>query len=173
MSFVPLGFRSCLRQSLPAQAARSSRSIHSSPIARISPKELLARRSGKVADTIALARSLPARSSSSTSSRSILYALGLGTSFLAYNSLSKSPSQCQTAFPTTTTTAKGAGAGLGGDEPAPQSILSVYELGFGTVAGICAGVFLKKGLKAIAFLLGGAFIFLQVRPRCLCAMRVF
>jgi hypothetical protein len=33
------------------------------------------------------------------------------------------------------------------------------------VAGICAGVFLKKGLRAIAFLLGGAFIFLQVSIR--------
>jgi uncharacterized membrane protein (Fun14 family) len=40
--------------------------------------------------------------------------------------------------------------------------LSVSELGFGAVAGICAGVFLKKGLKALAFLLGGAFVFLQV-----------
>ncbi|KJA27544.1 hypothetical protein HYPSUDRAFT_114307, partial [Hypholoma sublateritium FD-334 SS-4] len=45
--------------------------------------------------------------------------------------------------------------------PPPASSVSVYELGFGTVAGICAGVFLKKGAKAIAFLLGGVFVLLQ------------
>ena len=29
------------------------------------------------------------------------------------------------------------------------------------MAGICCGVFVKKGLKAVAFLLGGAFVLLQ------------
>jgi FUN14 domain-containing protein 1 len=42
-------------------------------------------------------------------------------------------------------------------------MLDVYQLGFGTVCGICTGVFLKKGLRAIAFLLGGVFVLLQVR----------
>jgi uncharacterized membrane protein (Fun14 family) len=42
--------------------------------------------------------------------------------------------------------------------------LSVYELSFGAVCGICAGVFIKKGLKAFAFLLGGVFVLLQVSP---------
>jgi len=45
--------------------------------------------------------------------------------------------------------------------PPPQSILSLYELSFGTVCGICAGVFIKKGLKAVAFALGGLFVMLQ------------
>ncbi|SPO24704.1 uncharacterized protein UTRI_01672_B [Ustilago trichophora] len=43
----------------------------------------------------------------------------------------------------------------------PQSIINVYQLTFGTICGICAGVFLKKGLKFIAFLLGGCYILLQ------------
>ncbi|TFK29843.1 hypothetical protein FA15DRAFT_699424 [Coprinopsis marcescibilis] len=43
----------------------------------------------------------------------------------------------------------------------PKSSVSMYELGFGTVAGICAGVFVKKGAKAAAWLLGGVFVLLQ------------
>lgn len=43
----------------------------------------------------------------------------------------------------------------------PQSIVNVYQLSFGTICGICAGVFIKKGLKLIAFILGGCYILLQ------------
>ena len=54
-------------------------------------------------------------------------------------------------------------SGLGDDyyPPPPQSSVSMYELGFGTVAGICAGVFVKKGTKALAWTLGGVFVLLQ------------
>ncbi|KIK08724.1 hypothetical protein K443DRAFT_658669 [Laccaria amethystina LaAM-08-1] len=45
--------------------------------------------------------------------------------------------------------------------PPPESSLSLYELGFGTVAGMCAGVFVKKGAKALACVLGGIFVLLQ------------
>ncbi|KAF7304796.1 SAM-MT-RSMB-NOP domain-containing protein [Mycena kentingensis (nom. inval.)] len=45
--------------------------------------------------------------------------------------------------------------------PPLQSSVNTMELGFGTVAGICAGVFVKKGAKLVAFLLGGMFVFLQ------------
>ncbi|PPQ72155.1 hypothetical protein CVT26_006911 [Gymnopilus dilepis] len=45
--------------------------------------------------------------------------------------------------------------------PPPTSSVSVYELGFGTVAGVCAGVFVKKGAKAVAWFLGGVFFLLQ------------
>ncbi|KAA1474613.1 hypothetical protein DENSPDRAFT_841225 [Dentipellis sp. KUC8613] len=45
--------------------------------------------------------------------------------------------------------------------PPPESIVNLYELGFGTVCGICAGVFVKKGAKAVAFALGGVFVLLQ------------
>ncbi|KZT44049.1 hypothetical protein SISSUDRAFT_1029322 [Sistotremastrum suecicum HHB10207 ss-3] len=45
--------------------------------------------------------------------------------------------------------------------PAPESIINVYELSFGTVAGICSGIFIKKGAKALAFCIGGVFVLLQ------------
>ncbi|GAA5944730.1 hypothetical protein JCM10213_009202 [Rhodosporidiobolus nylandii] len=55
---------------------------------------------------------------------------------------------------------------VGGEpsKPAPkeaESILNLRDLGFGTVSGICCGIFVKKGLKMAAFILGGAFVFLQ------------
>jgi hypothetical protein len=49
------------------------------------------------------------------------------------------------------------------DSPAVESSLDLRSLSFGAVAGICTGIFVKKGLKAVGFLLGGAFVFLQVR----------
>ncbi|KAG1754520.1 FUN14 family-domain-containing protein [Suillus lakei] len=45
--------------------------------------------------------------------------------------------------------------------PPPESAVNLYELTFGTVAGICAGVFIKKGAKMVAFFLGGVFVLLQ------------
>lgn len=47
--------------------------------------------------------------------------------------------------------------------PQAESSLNLYELSFGTVCGICAGVFVKKGAKALAFTLGGVFVLLQVK----------
>lgn len=46
--------------------------------------------------------------------------------------------------------------------PAPPSSVNLYELSFGTVCGVCAGVFVKKGAKLLAFALGGVFVLLQV-----------
>ncbi|KAG6903200.1 hypothetical protein C0995_002743 [Termitomyces sp. Mi166 len=45
--------------------------------------------------------------------------------------------------------------------PPPVSSVSLYQLSFGTVTGICAGVFIKKGAKAAAWFLGGIFVLLQ------------
>ncbi|CAE6468794.1 unnamed protein product [Rhizoctonia solani] len=45
--------------------------------------------------------------------------------------------------------------------PPPKSSVNTYELTFGSVAGVCAGVFIKKGAKALAFFLGGIFVLLQ------------
>ncbi|KAI0341736.1 hypothetical protein BDW22DRAFT_1358587 [Trametopsis cervina] len=45
--------------------------------------------------------------------------------------------------------------------PPPQSAVSMYELSFGTVCGLCAGIFVKKGAKIVAFCLGGVFVLLQ------------
>ncbi|KAH8833853.1 hypothetical protein DL96DRAFT_1432021, partial [Flagelloscypha sp. PMI_526] len=44
--------------------------------------------------------------------------------------------------------------------PPPSSIVSTYELSFGTVAG-SVGIFVKKGAKIIAFAVGGVFVLLQ------------
>lgn len=52
---------------------------------------------------------------------------------------------------------------------APKSNINLYELSFGSVCGICAGVFVKKGAKALAFVLGGVFVLLQVRSYIHCA----
>jgi hypothetical protein len=46
--------------------------------------------------------------------------------------------------------------------PSPESIVNMYELTFGTVCGVCAGVFVKKGARALAFVFGGIFVLLQV-----------
>ncbi|RPD66284.1 hypothetical protein L226DRAFT_609153 [Lentinus tigrinus ALCF2SS1-7] len=45
--------------------------------------------------------------------------------------------------------------------PPPQSSVNYYQLTFGTVCGICAGVFVKKGARFVAFALGGVFVILQ------------
>jgi len=47
-------------------------------------------------------------------------------------------------------------------EDPPESIVSVPQLTFGATCGICAGVFVKKGFKLVAFFLGGVFVLLQV-----------
>ena len=48
-----------------------------------------------------------------------------------------------------------------GNTSNPKSIVNLYQLSFGTVCGLCAGIFIKKGLKVIAFLLGGVYILMQ------------
>jgi len=45
--------------------------------------------------------------------------------------------------------------------PPPESSVSKLDLSFGVVAGICSGVFVKKGAKALAFVFGGIFVLLQ------------
>jgi len=45
--------------------------------------------------------------------------------------------------------------------PPPESSVNVYELTFGTVCGICTGIFVKKGAKALGFVFGGIFVLLQ------------
>lgn len=49
--------------------------------------------------------------------------------------------------------------------PPPASTLNLYELTFGSVCGICAGILIKKGAKFVAFMLG-AFLLLQVIQSC-------
>ncbi|GAA5859318.1 hypothetical protein JCM1840_004559 [Sporobolomyces johnsonii] len=55
-------------------------------------------------------------------------------------------------------------AGTTGAAPPPseaESIINLRDLSFGTVSGICVGIFVKKGLKAAAFVLGGVFVLMQ------------
>lgn len=49
----------------------------------------------------------------------------------------------------------------GAPQSEPESILNLYSLSFSSICGVCAGIFIKKGLKFIAFLLGGGFVLLQ------------
>jgi hypothetical protein len=49
--------------------------------------------------------------------------------------------------------------------PPPKSSIQIYQLTFGTVCGVCAGVFVKKGAKILAFVVGGVFVLLQVLYR--------
>ncbi|KAL0947018.1 hypothetical protein HGRIS_013162 [Hohenbuehelia grisea] len=53
------------------------------------------------------------------------------------------------------------GAGTPAPPKPPSSTVNMFELTFGSVCGICAGVFLKKGAKMVAFVLGGTFVLLQ------------
>ena len=89
--------------------------------------------------------------------------IGLGLSFLTYHTYSPSRKvHCEDTLLGDRSTPK---PEVGGGSPPADSILSVYQLSFGGVCGLCTGVFVKKGLRAIAFLLGGVFVLLQVSGR--------
>ncbi|BEI89912.1 uncharacterized protein CcaverHIS019_0212740 [Cutaneotrichosporon cavernicola] len=109
----------------------------------------------RVNDTHAVTRAAPARKNNST----LLYSIGLG---LAGFALTTRTVRCDG------TNIKPARAGpaelpipqTAADPPA-ESIVSLPTLTFGALTGICAGVFVKKGFKLVAFLLGGVFVLLQ------------
>ena len=82
-----------------------------------------------------------------------LYALTAGLGLSAYT-LTRQPVLCDAS--------RSAPVPQRRPDVPPESVLNVYQLGFGTVCGICTGVFLKKGLRAIAFFLGGLFVLMQV-----------
>ncbi|KAI0281448.1 FUN14 family-domain-containing protein [Russula aff. rugulosa BPL654] len=85
---------------------------------------------------------------------------GLGFSFYAnFRKLNCEPGTTTPSKPQST-------AALGTPDlaplpPPPESAVNMYELTFGTVCGICAGIFVKKGAKALAFAFGGIFVLLQ------------
>lgn len=122
--------------------------------------------------------SLATRFSQSTagskqSSHSLLLFVAGGTSLFAY-SLNSNPLRCdpsnQSARPYAephTVSVQGPGSGRltrSRDAPIVESSVDLKSLSFGAVAGISTGVFIKKGLKAAGFLLGGVFVLLQVCP---------
>ncbi|KAH8082296.1 FUN14 family-domain-containing protein [Filobasidium floriforme] len=47
------------------------------------------------------------------------------------------------------------------DDLPSQSILSPYQLSFGAICGICAGIFVKKGAKLVAFTFGALYVLMQ------------
>ncbi|EST07504.1 FUN14 [Kalmanozyma brasiliensis GHG001] len=72
------------------------------------------------------------------------------------------PIQCEPARPYATSSTPALPTGTSTSAATePESIVNIYSLSFGTICGVCAGVFIKKGLKLIAFLLGGCYILLQ------------
>lgn len=62
---------------------------------------------------------------------------------------------------TSSTTAPAPAPSGKADSLPTESILSPYELSFGAICGICAGIFIKKGAKLIAFFLGGTYVLMQ------------
>ncbi|KAB5596470.1 FUN14 domain-containing protein [Ceratobasidium theobromae] len=69
---------------------------------------------------------------------------------------------CEPSVPSQSFAAGSRGVNPSSDPPPPpKSSLNTYELTFGSLAGICAGVFIKKGARAVAFFLGGIFVLLQ------------
>ena len=50
------------------------------------------------------------------------------------------------------------------DDLPTQSILSPYQLSFGAICGVCAGIFVKKGAKFVAFTFGAVYVLMQVSP---------
>ncbi|WVR05349.1 hypothetical protein IAU60_002363 [Kwoniella sp. DSM 27419] len=108
---------------------------------------------------IAVARAHPGRSASQGKISPLTLGIGAAIGLTTFSLYRPSKQvRCEGFFSSPATTSN---APLGNAEPAPESILSVYELSFGAVCGICSGVFIKKGAKALAFLLGGVFVLLQ------------
>ncbi|CAO1637151.1 unnamed protein product [Parajaminaea phylloscopi] len=73
----------------------------------------------------------------------------------------REPVKCERVAPAESPLRSYASANSTSKVEEPQSIVNAYQLSFGAICGICAGVFIKKGLKLIAFFLGGGFILLQ------------
>ncbi|GFZ45829.1 hypothetical protein JCM24511_03561 [Saitozyma sp. JCM 24511] len=109
--------------------------------------------------SVALSVPHPRFRPSASGYRTYALSLGLGLSAFTLHTLSPTQrTQCQSVTPVSR---PASGPGSPDGTAPPEGLLSVYELSFGAVCGICAGVFIKKGLKALAFLLGGVFVLLQ------------
>jgi len=116
---------------------------------------------------------LPTKPTSKTSSfrsnrwigAGAIAAVGLHMSLMPRLNLEPGPPVAQVVAPTAPVPAPSVPpstqAAAAPPPPPIQSSLNLYQLSFGTVCGICAGVFVKKGAKAVAFFLGGVFVVLQ------------
>ncbi|KAI0362261.1 hypothetical protein OH77DRAFT_1389225 [Trametes cingulata] len=92
-----------------------------------------------------------------------LASLGLGLTFLAAPVIYCDPVSSKSAPEVVPPPSQGKAAPVQPSPlpPPPSSRVNFYELTFGTVCGICAGVFVKKGARAVAFVMGGVFVLLQ------------
>ena len=146
-----------LRTAESNSSACPKRLFHFLPSTPIKPSSPLRFHPNPSAQTIARTRSNPPLSNSR-----LYITLGLGTA-LAYLTLTPFKSiQCETISSTHPAYPQGLAGKGESNAPPPESILDLYQLSFGAVCGVCTGVFVKKGLRAIAFLLGGVFVLLQV-----------
>lgn len=158
MSLRPGLLPSLLRAAHPARAA--TRSFHFLPRGEAAPtaSRLAQRLAPRAAPRVA-SRSAPRP----RMQNAYMYSLGLGVAGLA---LWPRAAKCASpqphpgvAKPSTMDTTVVVTEEP--EQPPVKSIVSLRELSFGAVCGICAGVFLKKGFRIVAFALGGVFVLLQ------------
>ncbi|WWC60872.1 uncharacterized protein I303_103448 [Kwoniella dejecticola CBS 10117] len=109
---------------------------------------------------IAHAKSYPRATQGSGRISPLTLGIGAALAFTSFSFLPNRQVRCESLFSPSSSAGSTNNGPLPADPP-PGSILSVYELSFGAICGICSGVFIKKGARAIAFLLGGVFILLQ------------
>ncbi|KAH9063390.1 FUN14 family-domain-containing protein [Lactarius vividus] len=85
-------------------------------------------------------------------------AVGTGLGLLSYAYLPRLNCESDSGF---SQPREGGSSDPVGIPPPPESSVDKYGLTFGTVCGICAGVFVKRGAKLLAFFFGGIFVLLQ------------
>ncbi|KAJ9094842.1 hypothetical protein QFC19_007771 [Naganishia cerealis] len=135
--------RPCLRTARPFPALRP---------ANVSPLR-------SFATTIATPYTQAAKSGFGRRMAGVGLGAGLGlVGFQMVGMRAKGDVKCDSAAASTGTAPTPSGKA---DDLPTQSILSPYELSFGAICGICAGIFIKKGAKLIAFFLGGTYVLLQ------------
>ncbi|KAF8274970.1 FUN14 family-domain-containing protein [Lactarius quietus] len=87
--------------------------------------------------------------------------VGTGLGLLSYANLRGLNCESDSASSHPTLRGAGGSSDSAALPPPPESSVDKYGLTFGTVCGICAGVFVKRGAKILAFFFGGIFVLLQ------------
>ncbi|KAH9820849.1 FUN14 family-domain-containing protein [Melampsora americana] len=95
-------------------------------------------------------------SQANTCSRPVLQNIGIISASAITVYLFKPHIRCEDEIPITETPSSSSPA-----TSPPESILSLQKLSFGAVSGICVGIFVRKGLRFLAFLCGAGFVFVQ------------
>ena len=163
--FARVGIHACSGQSVRISGKNTS--FKPSSFASLQPPPASQHRSV----TSLATRFSQSQTRSKQSSQSLLLFVAGGTSLFAYT-LNSKPLRCepsnQSARPYAephTVSVQGPGSARltrSRETPIVESSVDLKSLSFGAVAGISTGIFIKKGLKAAGFLLGGVFVLLQV-----------